>query len=190
MGGPVDDAVGNDAAGMGSIRERRTSAVAAAAAFRAVIAAQDAAMTTTTMGGYGSSRPRTRGGKDEANMVATMAGGAWSNVGRANIVGLGGKNAGGGMRTGPTTPGRRPKEARMEEAGYRLSDSRPFAGSSSPSVPSRKYGKADRGGCATMGVGAFRSEDDIANRLLSLLGGGGDGEATVGGTWADTSDRR
>jgi hypothetical protein len=115
-------------------------------------------------------------------------GGAGSNVGRANIVGL--ENAGGGTTTGPATPDRRPKAARMEGAGYRLSDGRPFAGSSLPSVPSRKYGKADGGGRATMGVGAFRSEDDVANGLLSSLGGGGDGEATVGGTWADTSDRR
>ncbi len=76
----------------------------------------------------------------------------------------------------------------MEGAGYCLSNGRPFAGSLLPSMPSRKYGKADGGGCATMGVGAFRSKDDIANRLLSLLGGGRDGEATVGGTWADTSD--
>jgi hypothetical protein len=41
-----------------------------------------------------------------------------------------------------------------------------------------------------MGVGAFRSEDEVANGLLSSLGGGGDGKATVGGTWADTSDRQ
>ena len=117
-------------------------------------------------------------------------GGAGSNVGRANIVGLGGENAGGGTRTGPATPGRQPKAARMEGAGYRLSDGRPFAGSSLPSVPSRKYGKADGGGRATMGVGAFRSKDDIMNGLLSLLGGGGNGEAMVGETWADMSDRR
>ncbi len=102
-------------------------------------------------------------------------GGAGSNVGHANIVSLGGKNAGGNTRTGPATPGRRPKVATMEGAGYRLSDGRRFAGSLLPSVPSRKYGKADGGGCATMGVGAFRSEDDVANKLLSLLGGGGGG---------------
>jgi hypothetical protein len=113
-----------------------------------------------------------------------------SNVHHANIVGLGDENAGGGTRTGTTTPGRRPKAARMEGAGYRLSNGRPFAGSLSPSVPSRKYGKADGGGRATMGVGAFRSKDNFANGLLLSLGGGGDGEATVGGMWADTSDRR
>jgi hypothetical protein len=60
---------------------------------------------------------------------------AGSNVGHANIVGLGGKNAGGSTRTGPATPGRQPKAARMEGAGYRLSDGRPFAGSLSPFVP-------------------------------------------------------
>ena len=76
----------------------------------------------------------------------------------------------------------------MEGAGYCLSNGRPFTGSLSPSMLSRKYGKVDRGGCATMGMGAFRSKDDVANRLLSSLGGGGDGEVTVGGTWADTSD--
>jgi hypothetical protein len=117
-------------------------------------------------------------------------GGAGSNVGHANIVGLGGENAGGGTRMGPPTPSRRPKVARMEGAGYRLSDGRPFAGSLSPSMPSRKYGNADGGGRATMGVGVFRSEDDVTNGLLLSLGGGGDGEATVGGTWADTSDRQ
>jgi hypothetical protein len=41
-----------------------------------------------------------------------------------------------------------------------------------------------------MGVGAFRSKDDVMNGLLSSLGGGEDEEATVGGTWADTSDQR
>ncbi len=77
--------------------------------------------------------------------MATMAGGVGSNIGRANIIGLGGKNAGGGMRTGPTTPNRQPKAARMEGVGYRLSDGRPFAGSLLLSVPLRKYGKVDRG---------------------------------------------
>ncbi len=47
-----------------------------------------------------------------------------------------------------------------------------------------------RRGCAAMGVGAFMSKDKVANGLLLLLGGGGDGEVTVGGTWADTSDRQ
>jgi hypothetical protein len=65
MEGPVDNTADNDVAGPGSVWERRTSAVAAAAAFRDVIAVQDAAMTTTTMGGYWSSHPRKRGGKDE-----------------------------------------------------------------------------------------------------------------------------
>jgi hypothetical protein len=41
-----------------------------------------------------------------------------------------------------------------------------------------------------MGVGVFRSEDDVANGLLSSLGGWEDGEVMVGGTWADTSDWR
>ncbi len=77
MGGPVDDAaddnvVDNVAAGPGSIRERRTLAMAA---FWDVIAVQDAAMTMTTIGGYKSSHPRKRGGKDEEKKTATMAGG-------------------------------------------------------------------------------------------------------------------
>jgi hypothetical protein len=68
MGGPVDntaddDAANDNAAGPGSIRERRTLAMAATAAFWDVIAAQDAAMTMTTMGGYGSSHPRKRGAR-------------------------------------------------------------------------------------------------------------------------------
>ncbi len=79
MGGPVDNAVDNDVAdnnavGPGSVQERRTLAVAAAVALRDVIAAQDAAMTMTTMGGYRSSHPRKRGGKDEEKKMATMAG--------------------------------------------------------------------------------------------------------------------
>jgi hypothetical protein len=46
-----DNAVDNNAAGPGSIRERWTSAVAAAVAFWDIIAVQNAAMTTMTMGG-------------------------------------------------------------------------------------------------------------------------------------------
>ncbi len=80
MGGPVENVADNnvadnDAAGLGSIRERQTLAVAAAAAFRDVIPVQDTAMTMMTMGGYGSSRPRKRGGKDEEKKTATTAGG-------------------------------------------------------------------------------------------------------------------
>jgi hypothetical protein len=125
------------------------------------------------------------GGKEEEEGCGQSLG----NIGRANIVSLGGENAGGGTRTGSATPGRQSKAARMEGAGYRLSNGRPFARSLLPSMPSRKYGKAEGGGRATIGVGAFRSKDNVANGLLLLLGGGGGGEATVGGTWADTSNR-
>ena len=69
-----DDTADDNAAGPGSIQERQTSAVGSATAFRDVIATQDTAMTTATMGGYGSSRPRKRGGKDEEKMMATTAG--------------------------------------------------------------------------------------------------------------------
>jgi hypothetical protein len=70
----VDDAAADNAAGPGSIRERRTSAVAAAAAFRDVIAVQDATMMTTTMGGYGLSHPRKTGGKNEEKKTVMTVG--------------------------------------------------------------------------------------------------------------------
>ncbi len=81
----MDDAADNEAAddnaaGMGSVRERRTLAVAATTAFRDIIAVQDAAMTTTTMGGYGSSCPRKRGGQDEEKKMAMTAGGGMEQL--------------------------------------------------------------------------------------------------------------
>jgi hypothetical protein len=79
MGGPVDDAAIEDAAndnaaGPGSVRERRTLAMAAAVAFWDIIVAKDAAMTMMTMRGYGLSRLRKRGGKDEEKKTAMTAG--------------------------------------------------------------------------------------------------------------------
>jgi hypothetical protein len=79
MGGPVgnaadNNAVDDDVAGPGSVQERGMLAVAAAAAFQNVIAVQDAAMRTTTMGGYGSSHPRKRGGKDKEKKTAMIVG--------------------------------------------------------------------------------------------------------------------
>ncbi len=114
------------------------------------------------------------GGKEEEEGCGQSLG----NVGSANIVGLGGKNAGVGTRTSPATPGRQPKVARMGGVGYHLSDGRPFARSSSLSVLSRKYGKAEGGGCVIMGVGAFRSKEDI---IVGRRGGwGGNGGGNVG----------
>jgi hypothetical protein len=60
----------------------------------------------------------------------------------------------------------------MGGVGHRLSDGKPFAGSSPPAASRRGGGGAG---------GAFRSEDDIASKLLSSLGGGGGGAGNVGG---------
>ena len=56
-------------------------------------------------GGCGTREPGggpDHGGKEEEEGCGQSLG----NVGRANIISLGGKNAGGGTRTGPATPGR------------------------------------------------------------------------------------
>ncbi|KAL7541407.1 hypothetical protein ACHAXR_010898 [Thalassiosira sp. AJA248-18] len=60
---------------------------------------------------------------------------------------------------------KRPKKVEMEGAGYRLSDGKSFAGS--PSKKSRVGGKKQQS--------MFESKDDIANTLLSSLGGNGKG---------------
>jgi len=123
-------------------REKRASAVVATASFRDVIAAQDAAMkaSSSTKNKNGSNR-----NAGSSKRIATTLGG------------------GGSVTAGV----KRPKPARMEGTGFRLSDGKSFAGSSSPAMVKKKGSRE--------GEGAFKNEDDIANRLLSSLGGGGGG---------------
>ena len=123
-------------------REKRASAVAATASFRDVIAAQDAAMkaSSSTKNKNGSNR---NAGSSKRIAATTLGGGSSVTAGV-----------------------KRPKPVRMEGTGFRLSDGKSFAGSSSPMA--KKKGSRE-------GEGAFKNEDDVANRLLSSLGGGGGG---------------
>jgi len=63
---------------------------------------------------------------------------------------------------------KQPKKVKMEGSGFRLSDGKSFAGSS-PSKKKSATGK-QKGGEAM-----FRSEDDVASKLLSSFGGSGGG---------------
>jgi hypothetical protein len=126
----------------GGGREKRASAVAASASFRDVIAAQDDAMKASSSSKKKNGSNRNAG--SNKRIVTTLDG------------------------EGSATAGiKRPKPARMEGTGFRLSDGKSFTGSSSSPTAKKKGGRD--------GEGAFKSEDDIANRLLSSLGGGGGG---------------
>ncbi|KAL3815416.1 hypothetical protein ACHAXA_009161 [Cyclostephanos tholiformis] len=139
----------------GPRRGKRASALAAAASFRDVIAAQDAAMKKEKS----AASNREKGGVTAARRRG--------DVGN-NIVGL-------GIGTGPAAGGggKRRKASTMEGAGYRLSDGKTFAGSSSKT--SRRDGREDGGAAKSVVAGraSFKGEDDVATKLLSSLGGGG-----------------
>jgi len=65
---------------------------------------------------------------------------------------------------------KQPKKVKMEGSGYRLSDGKSFAGSS----PSKKKSTGKQKGEAM-----FKSEDDVASKLLSSFGGSGGGGGNV-----------
>ena len=62
---------------------------------------------------------------------------------------------------------KQPKKVKMEGSGFRLSDGKSFAGSS-PSKKKTSTGKQK-------GEAMFKSEDDVASKLLSSFGGSGGG---------------
>jgi len=78
-----------------------------------------------------------------------------------------------GKSLGNTAASKKPKKDNMEGAGYRLSDGKSFAGSS----PSKKSGGSNRSVQALFqGHGdVAQGEGDIANKVLSSLAGGGKG---------------
>ncbi len=129
-------------------RQKRATAIAATANFRDVIAAQDDILNNIN-------RPSPIKEKQ-------ISGGA-------NIAGFGksGKRTAG--KSSSSASIKRPKVMKMEGPGYRLSDGQTVAGSSPLKKPT-KVGSKHKGDQLI-----FNSEDDVANRLLSSLGGVGRG---------------
>ena len=128
-------------------RQKRASAMAATANFKDVIAAQDAIMKNEK-----KKSPK----KNKSTSV--IAGGTNSNIagfGKANNASKRIATIGGGNN--------KAKKVKIEGGGYRLSDGKAFAGTS----PSKKK-KA-----ASDGEAMFKSEDDVANKLLTSLSSGG-----------------
>jgi len=117
-------------------RPKRASAMAATANFRDVIAAQDAIL------------------KKDKKIPKKKAGniGGFGNSSK-RIVAIG------------ASDNKRPKKAKMEGDGYRLSDGKSFAGSQSKKKSGGKQQQKP----------LFDSKDDVAGTLLSSLGGSGKG---------------
>ena len=126
-------------------RQKRASAMAATANFKDVIAAQDAILQNDK-----KKSPK----KKTSSVAGNIAGFGKPNNASKRIATIGG----GGGNT-------KAKKVKIEGAGYRLSDGKSFAGTS----PSKKKKKAANGG----GEAMFKSEDDVANKLLTSLSSGG-----------------
>jgi len=129
-------------------RQKRASAMAATARFADVIAAQDAILKKD------KKPPKKKGSS------AFSAG---------NIAGLG--NARKRISSINTAASKKPKNVKMEGAGFRLSDGKSFAGSS----PSKRKSAGKRHQQAM-----FKSEEDVSSKLLSSLGGSGGTGGNVG----------
>ncbi|KAL9190727.1 hypothetical protein ACHAXT_000433 [Thalassiosira profunda] len=140
-------------AASGTGRQKRASAMAATASFKEVIAAQDEMMK---QGKQGKPSPKKRGASTSANR---------------NVSGFGAAGRGNGGNAAAAS--KKPKKAKMEGAGYRLSDGKSFAGSSPPkkSAGGNKRVKALFQGHRDVAQG----EEDIANKVLSSLAGGSKG---------------
>lgn len=131
-------------------RQKRASAIAATANFRDVIAAQDAILNKTKPSPI----------KKQGSVGTNIAG--FGNSGKKTTV-----------KSNATTS-KRPKVMKIEGTGYRLSDGQTVAGSS-PSKTTNAKGD----GCKLRGDRPmFNSEDDVASKLLSSLGGGRGGNVS------------
>ena len=137
-------------------RQKRASAMAATANFKDVIAAQDALMKQ-------DSKKSPKKKKKSTTIAAASAGG--------NVVGFASSSGNAAKRNNASSSkaaASKKKKVKMEGEGYRLSDGKSFAGSSSSSKKRVAFGTAKQEGNAM-----FKSEDDVTNKLLSSLGGGG-----------------